>query len=103
MYSLPIYTFKNYHKKSTHNYFSCNAYKLHISWLLYLLLCIYNNYHIEPQKEKDMHIKQGLRDIRKVIQLEYKRKYGYSMDDFSELKRFLLDDSVYSISTSGIK
>ena len=57
--------------------------------------------HIELKKEKDIHIKQGLRDIE-VIQLEYKKKYGWYSDDFSELKRFLLDDSVYSISTRGI-
>jgi len=56
---------------------------------------------IELKKEIDTHIKQGLRDIE-VAQLEYKKKYGWYSNTFSELKRFLLKDSVYSISTTGI-
>jgi hypothetical protein len=56
---------------------------------------------IELKKEIDTQIKQGLRDIE-LTQLEYKKKYGWYSDDFNELKRFLKEDSVYSISTIGI-
>ena len=56
---------------------------------------------IELKKETDKHIKQGLRDIE-ITQLEYKKKYGWYSDSFDELKRFLREDSVYSISTLGI-
>lgn len=56
---------------------------------------------IDLKKKIDANIKQGLRDIE-IIQLEYKKKYGWYSDNFEELKRFLLNDSVYSISTKGI-
>ena len=56
---------------------------------------------IDLKKKIDSNIKQGLRDIE-IIQLEYKKKYGWYSDNFKELKRFLLMDSVYSISTKGI-
>ena len=56
---------------------------------------------IELKKEIDTNIKQGLRDIE-ITQLEYKKKYGWYCDNFNELKRFLKEDSVYSISTIGI-
>ena len=56
---------------------------------------------IELKSEIDKHIKQGLRDIE-ITQLEYKKKYGWYSDNFNELKRFLSQDSVYSISTIGI-
>ena len=56
---------------------------------------------IELKKKIDDNIKQGLRDIE-IIQLEYKKKYGWYSDNFNELKRFLIQDSVYSISTKGI-
>jgi hypothetical protein len=56
---------------------------------------------IELKKETDANIKQGLRDIE-IVQLEYKKKYGWYSDSFDELKRFLIQDSVYSISTKGI-
>ena len=56
---------------------------------------------IDLKKKIDSNIKQGLRDIE-IIQLEYKKKYGWYSDNFEELKRFLLNDSVYSISTRGI-
>jgi hypothetical protein len=56
---------------------------------------------IELKKEIDANIKQGLRDIE-IVQLEYKKKYGWYSDNFEELKRFLVQDSVYSISTMGI-
>ena len=56
---------------------------------------------IELKEKIDNNIKQGLRDIE-IIQLEYKKKYGWYSDNFQELKRFLLQDSVYSISTKGI-
>ena len=56
---------------------------------------------IELKKETDANIKQGLRDIE-IVQLEYKKKYGWYSDSFDELKRFLVQDSVYSISTKGI-
>ena len=55
---------------------------------------------IELKKETDANIKQGLRDIE-IVQLEYKKKYGWYSDSFDELKRFLVQDSVYSISTKG--
>ena len=56
---------------------------------------------IELKKEIDANIKQGLRDIE-IVQLEYKKKYGWYSDNFKELKRFLSQDSVYSISTMGV-
>ena len=56
---------------------------------------------IELKKEIDANIKQGLRDIE-IVQLEYKKKYGWYSDNFNELKRFLAQDSVYSISTMGV-
>ena len=56
---------------------------------------------IELKKKIDDNIKQGLRDIE-IIKLEYKKKYGWYSDNFNELKRFLIQDSVYSISTKGI-
>ncbi len=56
---------------------------------------------IELKKEMDANIKQGLRDIE-ITQLEFKKKYGWYSDNFNELKRFLKEDSVYSISTIGI-
>ena len=56
---------------------------------------------IDLKKKIDSNIKQGLRDIE-IIQSEYKKKYGWYSDNFEELKRFLLNDSVYSISTKGI-
>tara|TARA_B110001450_G_scaffold106721_1_gene101095 strand:+ start:63 stop:1520 length:1458 start_codon:yes stop_codon:yes gene_type:complete len=56
---------------------------------------------IELKKEIDSNIKQGLRDIE-IVQLEYKKKYGWYSDNFDELKRFLVQDSVYSISTMGV-
>ena len=56
---------------------------------------------IELKKEIDVNIKQGLRDIE-IVQLEYKKKYGWYSDNFEELKRFLSQDSVYSISTMGV-
>lgn len=56
---------------------------------------------IELKKKIDDNIKQSLRDIE-IIQLEYKKKYGWYSDNFNELKRFLVQDSVYSISTKGI-
>ncbi len=55
---------------------------------------------IELKKEINTHIKQGLRDIE-LIQVEYKKKFGWYSDNFDELKRFLVQDSVYSISTHG--
>ena len=77
-----------------------------------LLSCIilgYNTYssvettisEIELKEKIDGHIKQALRDIE-IVQLEYKKKYGWYSDNFEELKRFLLNDSVYSISTKGV-
>ena len=56
---------------------------------------------IELKEKIDNNIKQGLRDIE-IVQLEYKKKYGWYSDNFQELKRFLIQDSVYSISTKGI-
>ena len=85
----------------------------HLAILAVLLVgCIYLGYstyssvnttiaQIELKKEIDTHIKQGLRDIE-IVQLEYKKKYGWYSDNFNELKRFLSDDSVYSISTTGV-
>lgn len=55
---------------------------------------------IETKKHKDVYIKQALNDI-KDIELEYRKKYGWYTNDFNELKRFLLIDSVYSIDTEG--
>ena len=55
---------------------------------------------IELKKEINTHIKQGLRDIE-LVQVEYKKKFGWYSDNFDELKRFLIEDSVYSISTHG--
>jgi hypothetical protein len=55
---------------------------------------------IELKKEINTHIKQGLRDIES-IQIEYKKKFGWYSSNFAELKRFLVVDSVYSISTHG--
>ena len=55
---------------------------------------------IELKKEINTHIKQGLRDIES-IQVEYKKKFGWYSNSFSELERFLIEDSVYSISTKG--
>ena len=87
--------------------------KTHLSILsLMLISCLllgYSTYssisttiaQIDLKKKIDSNIKQGLRDIE-IIQLEYKKKYGWYSDNFEELKRFLLNDSVYSISTKGI-
>ena len=87
--------------------------KTHLSILsLMLISCLllgYTTYssisttiaQIDLKKKIDSNIKQGLRDIE-IIQLEYKKKYGWYSDNFEELKRFLLNDSVYSISTKGI-
>ena len=87
--------------------------KTHLSILsLMLISCLllgYSTYssisttiaQIDLKKKIDSNIKQGLRDIE-IIQLEYKKKYGWYSDNFEELKRFLLNDSVYSISTRGI-
>jgi hypothetical protein len=87
--------------------------KLHVIFLgLMLITCLllsYSTYSsvsqtisdIELKKEIDTHIKQGLRDIE-ITQLEYKKKYGWYSDNFEELKRFLTQDSVYSVSTIGI-
>ncbi len=55
---------------------------------------------IETKKHKDVYIKQALNDI-KDIELEYRKKYGWFTNDFNELKRFLVIDSVYSIDTEG--
>lgn len=86
---------------------------LHLIFLAVMLIsCLFLGYStyssvsntiadIELKKEIDSHIKQGLRDIE-ITQLEYKKKYGWYSDDFDELKRFLKEDSVYSISTIGI-
>ena len=85
----------------------------HLKILLILLLsCLFLGYstynsisttisQIELKKEIDANIKQGLRDIE-IVQLEYKKKYGWYSDNFKELKRFLTQDSVYSISTMGV-
>tara|TARA_B100001287_G_scaffold99049_1_gene83292 strand:- start:14903 stop:16360 length:1458 start_codon:yes stop_codon:yes gene_type:complete len=87
--------------------------KLHIIVLAVMLIsCLFLGYstfssvtttisEIELKKEIDINIKQGLRDIE-LTQLEYKKKYGWYSDDFNELKRFLVEDSVYSISTIGV-
>jgi hypothetical protein len=87
--------------------------RLHIILLASMLvICLFLSYStyssvtntiadIELKKETDTYIKQGLRDIE-ITQLEYKKKYGWYSNDFDELKRFLLEDSVYSISTIGI-
>ena len=87
--------------------------KLHITFLgVMLISCLILSYttyssvsktisDIELKKEVDTHIKQGLRDIE-ITQLEYKKKYGWYSDNFEELKRFLIQDSVYSVSTIGI-
>ena len=55
---------------------------------------------IETKKHKDVYIKQALNDI-KDIELEYRKKYSWYSNDFNELKRFLIFDSVYSIDTEG--
>ena len=55
---------------------------------------------IETKKHKDVYIKQALNDI-KDIELEYRKKYSWFTNDFKELKRFLIVDSVYSIDTEG--
>jgi len=55
---------------------------------------------IEEKKHKDKYIKQALRDIE-TIQLEYKKKFGWYCNDFNILKEFILNDSVYSVSTIG--
>jgi len=55
---------------------------------------------IETKNHKDVYIKQALNDI-KDIELEYRKKYGWFTNDFNELKRFLVLDSVYSIDTEG--
>jgi hypothetical protein len=55
---------------------------------------------IETKKHKDIFIKQALNDI-KDIELEYRKKYSWFTNDFNELKRFLIKDSVYSIDTEG--
>ena len=85
----------------------------HLKILFALLLsCLFLGYstynsisttiaQIELKKEIDANIKQGLRDIE-IVQLEYKKKYGWYSDNFEELKRFLAQDSVYSISTMGV-
>ena len=76
--------------------------------IVYCLFLSYKTYNsiattidqIELKKEIDAHVKQGLRDIE-VTQIEYKKKYGWYANEFSELKRFLSEDSVYSVSTIG--
>ena len=76
--------------------------------IVYCLFLSYKTYNsiattidqIELKKEINAHIKQGLRDIE-VTQIEYKKKYGWYANEFSELKRFLSEDSVYSVSTIG--
>ena len=76
--------------------------------IVYCLFLSYKTYNsiattidqIELKKEIDAHVKQGLRDIE-VTQIEYKKKYGWYANEFSELKRFLMEDSVYSVSTIG--
>ena len=85
----------------------------HLKILIVLLIsCLFLGYstynsisttiaQIELKKEIDANIKQGLRDIE-IAQLEYKKKYGWYSDNFEELKRFLEQDSVYSISTMGV-
>ena len=55
---------------------------------------------IEEKKHKDKYIKQALRDIE-TIQLEYKKKFTWYSNDFNILKEFILNDSVYSVSTIG--
>ena len=76
--------------------------------IVYCLFLSYKTYNsiattidqIELKKEINAHVKQGLRDIE-VTQIEYKKKYGWYANEFSELKRFLSEDSVYSVSTIG--
>jgi len=55
---------------------------------------------IEEKKHKDKYIKQALRDIE-TIQLEYKKKFTWYSNDYNILKEFILNDSVYSVSTIG--
>ncbi len=76
--------------------------------IFYCLFLSYKTYNsiattidqIELKKEINAHVKQGLRDIE-VVQIEYKKKYGWYANKFEELKRFLIEDSVYSVSTIG--
>ena len=83
--------------------------KILFALLISCLFLVYSTYNsisttiaqIELKKEIDANIKQGLRDIE-IVQLEYKKKYGWYSNNFDELKRFLVQDSVYSISTMGV-
>ena len=74
---------------------------------LFLINSVYGSINntidqIERKKIQDKYVKQGLNDI-KEIELEYKKKYGWFSSDFNELKRFMLEDSVYSISTFSLE
>ena len=76
--------------------------------IIYCIILSYKTYNsitttiaqIELKNKIDSNVKQGLRDIE-VAQIEYKKKYGWYSNSFSELKRFLEEDSVYSVSTIG--
>ena len=76
--------------------------------IIYCIVLSYKTYNsitttiaqIELKNKIDSNVKQGLRDIE-VAQIEYKKKYGWYSNNFSELKRFLEEDSVYSVSTIG--
>ena len=76
--------------------------------IIYCIVLSYKTYNsitttiaqIELKSKIDLNVKQGLRDIE-VAQIEYKKKYGWYSNSFRELKRFLEEDSVYSVSTIG--
>ena len=55
---------------------------------------------IENKKDITSKIKQRLRDIE-LIQIEYKKKYGWYSNNFAALKSFLENDSIFTISTYG--